>query len=283
MPAESLYLAGNSGVLQTNVNGSNRQALAYAHPDEYFADVAVNSQTGVVYWVRRTIGSGIVRHVPGKVDSVVAAGFDFGNCLTVDEDAGRLYSGGAVIARCGLNGENLETVTSDLEGSLVLAIDIDPLGGPAGGEMYWSEYTSSHEGRIVRASAFRGVNRQIIVTGLGLPLDISLDVVGRKVYWVDWARSKVQRANLDGSAVETVVASGLVNPSSITFDLTTSKLYWVDEGTEMVQRSNLDGSNQETLFTVYNLNHLAIGPNGVVGVDKQTWGQIKQLYRGGAR
>ena len=39
-----------------------------------------------------------------------------------------------------------------------------------------------------------------------------------KMYWTDWVRRKIQRANLDGSGVEDLVTSGLESPAALALD-----------------------------------------------------------------
>ena len=66
------------------------------------------------------------------------------------------------------------------------------------------------------------------------------------MYWLNVARSKVQRANLDGSGVEDLV-TGVSFPYGIALDLGGGKMYWTS--TDKVQRANLDGSGVEDLVT----------------------------------
>ena len=61
---------------------------------------------------------------------------------------------------------------------------------------------------------------------------------GDRMYWTDQATDKIQRANLDGSAVEDLV-SGLASPEGIAIH--DGRIYWTDSGTERIQRSDLDG------------------------------------------
>ena len=67
------------------------------------------------------------------------------------------------------------------------------------------------------------------------------------VYWTDPGTASIQRANLDGSNIETLVPAGLELPEGIALDVTGNKMYWTDPGTARIQRANLDGSNIETL------------------------------------
>ena len=68
-----------------------------------------------------------------------------------------------------------------------------------------------------------------------------------KIYWT--TAGKIQRANSDGSNIETLVTTGLEYPQGIALDVAGDKMYWTDSGTRSIQRANLDGSNIETLVT----------------------------------
>ena len=84
------------------------------------------------------------------------------------------------------------------------------------------------------------------------------DSFGQKMYWTDTITDKVQRANLDGTAVEDLFGSG-GNPRGITLDITGGKIYWTDSGADVIRRSDLDGSNVEDLVTTGRLSE----PRGI--------------------
>src|SRR5947199_312702 len=70
-----------------------------------------------------------------------------------------------------------------------------------------------------------------------------------KMYWASPVTQTIQRANLDGSQVETLrVALG--EPHGIALDVAKGKMYWTGTSSSdpMVQRANLDGSAAETLI-----------------------------------
>ncbi len=69
-----------------------------------------------------------------------------------------------------------------------------------------------------------------------------------KMYWANLANGAIQRANLDGSEIETLV-TGLESPYSIALDATHGEIYWADAKAERIQRANLDGTRVETLVT----------------------------------
>ena len=123
--------------------------------------------------------------------------------------------------------------------------------------MYW---TDLYPGKIQRAN-LDGTNVQDIVTGLGRPVGIALDLAGGKMYWTDRdnhnfndpnARTKILRANIDGSNIETLVTgpASIQLIEEIALDLAAGKMYWTDvNDTGAIRRANLDGSNIETLVT----------------------------------
>ena len=70
------------------------------------------------------------------------------------------------------------------------------------------------------------------------------------MYWTDLKTAEIQRANLDGSQVETIVPGlGISNAESrgIAVDGGAGKIYWTGAG---VRRANLDGSQLETLGSI---------------------------------
>ena len=111
-------------------------------------------------------------------------------------------------------------------------------------KMYWLDEESD---KIQRASV-DGSNIEDLVTGLGTPEAIALDVAGGKMYWTDKGTDKIQRANLDGSNVEDLI-TGLTLPEGIALDVARGKMYWVGVDMDKIQRANLNGSHIEALVT----------------------------------
>jgi len=179
-----------------------------------------------------------------------------------------------------MNGEGFETVVPTLGGSVAWGIDIDPVDGPLGGKIYWSQTSATGNGQIIRASAFQGINQEVLITDVVFPRDICLDLEMRKLYWADSERGQIRRANLDGTGMETVVASGLVYPSGIAIDSHNGKLYWMDAGRELVERANLDGTGREALFELARLSRVALRKDDSVSLDPKSWSEVKAMFRG---
>ncbi len=112
-------------------------------------------------------------------------------------------------------------------------------------KLYWVD-----SGGNVRRANLDGSSAELLHSNSGeLFFGIALDVPAGKMYWtVTGVPSRIVRANLDGSQVETVV-SGLQMPVGIAIDSIGSHVYWTDNSSSLIQRANLDGSNIETLVS----------------------------------
>ena len=126
--------------------------------------------------------------------------------------------------------------------------------------MYWVDWRAN---KIQRAN-LDGSNVQDIVIGFGRPVDVTLDIVGGKIYWTDRdrfdhtdpaGRSSINRANLDGTNIETLILDGSSVKEYIVLDISNGKVYWTEwthvdtSNTGKIRRANLDGSNVEDLVT----------------------------------
>lgn len=112
----------------------------------------------------------------------------------------------AKIRRADLDGTNVQDiVTSGLDYPDGIALDVKS------GKIYWTQYLTNSLEKIhinslgkIRCADLDGTNVQNLVTGLGRPEDLALDVAGDKIYWIDTERNKVQRSNLYGIGVQDV-------------------------------------------------------------------------------
>ena len=112
---------------------------------------------------------------------------------------------------------------------------------PASAHIYWTDAGSN---TIQRARLDGTQVENLLPHGLIEPYGIALAVADGKVYWTDWEVG-IQRANLDGSGVETLVRTA--RPNGLAVDSTRGKLYWADYGANRIRRANLDGSEVEDL------------------------------------
>lgn len=73
----------------------------------------------------------------------------------------------------------------------------------------------------------------------------------KKIYWTDDDAQLIQRADEDGSNIETVI-SGQYKVRGLDLDTVNGKIYWTSD--TVIKRADLDGSNMETLYTTSKLN-----------------------------
>ena len=122
--------------------------------------------------------------------------------------------------------------------------------------MYWTDLGANK----IQRSNLDGSNVKDIVTGFGRPVDVAFDVAGGKMYWTDrnstdWrdsaARNSINRANLDGTNIETLVVGGPSVTEQIALDLSGGKMYWAEQqfDSNRIRRANLDGTNVENIVT----------------------------------
>ena len=111
--------------------------------------------------------------------------------------------------------------------------------------MYW---VAGRTGKIQRAD-LNGSNVEDLLTGLGVPIGIALDVPGEKMYWTSGGVFGIHRVNLDGSGVVEDLVDGLLRPMDVALDVGGGKMYWPDTNTDKIQRADLDGTNVEDLVT----------------------------------
>ena len=143
-----------------------------------------------------------------------------------------------------MNSRNLSSVSLVLAAIALLfaactglAPDTD---APSAARIYWTDAGTNTIGR----SGLDGSGVEDLAQGLVEPYGIALAVADGKMYWVDWEVG-IQRANLDGTDVETLVRTA--RPNGIALDARRGKMYWTDYGANMIRRANLDGSGIEDL------------------------------------
>ena len=126
--------------------------------------------------------------------------------------------------------------------------------------LYWAE--KSDDSYTIRRIDLANGQSQDVISGFGAapPSDIAIDASEGKIYWSVkshwWARSadRIQRANLDGTDIETVVGN-LEGPNGIDLDLGVqrNKIYWADGANSLfssgkIQRADLEGTNVQTII-----------------------------------
>jgi uncharacterized repeat protein (TIGR01451 family) len=121
-----------------------------------------------------------------------------------------------------------------------LAID------PSGRKIYWID----RDNGTIRRADLDGSSVEIIPAPSGSKYAIAVDPVRGKLYWI--ARGDaIQRANLDGSDVETVIPArpAWVARSGLAINTIVGEIYWAESVPGVIYRSDLNGGYIETLVT----------------------------------
>ena len=262
-------------IQRANLDGSQVETVSSSPNVEFVRHLAVDPIGGKLYWtVHPGTGSrGVIwrANLDGSQAETVFSSPDevILRQLALDPTRGKLYwtvqttSYQHIIQRANLNGSQLETLFSSPYSVGQLTLD------STGGKLYWTSYTWTESQSTIQRADLDGSHVEtvfVIPDSVGrLPLDQSeqfaLDSIGGKLYWTIRAdggsRGAIQRANLDGSQVETVFVPPHVRPVTrlrrLALDSTGSKLYWAVERhvdpLYTIQRANLDGSHVETIST----------------------------------
>ena len=170
------------------------------------------------------------------------------------------FEGGSIE---GLINDRVETF-GNFATSVVLDVSSD-------GELYWTAC-----GAVLRDG------EEIAILTSTVPLGITIDTTKDKLYWTN-SRDNIQRANLDGSNIETFI-TGLNSPKDIVVDIADSKIYWT-EAQGRIRRANLNGSNIQTFATdLGTLGSITIAGDNLYWTEKisETHGKIRRAGLNGA-
>ncbi|PIK36222.1 putative low-density lipoprotein receptor-related protein 4 [Apostichopus japonicus] len=155
------------------------------------------------------------------------------------------------IVRCSMNGTDQETVLTSQKKPKALVLD------PIDRFVFWS--TSGKAERIYRAD-FDGATRELIVREeLELVVSLDVDIIDKRIYWLDQGRGKIESVNYQGS-YRTVLVSG-IRTEATGLSLLADSIYWLGTNPPSVHRADIrTGRRQIRLRSNYFLS----GQNNIV-------------------
>ena len=198
-----------------------------------------------IYWVDADGGT-LQSLTDLEVEPFVSRATD-ATAIAVDMAGGKVYWAEQTgkhtgrIRRANLNGSNVELVRELTTAPHGIALDTS-------NEQL---YLTNSRGKVQRMNFDGEKFEPNVVVDLESPGGIAVDAVGGKVYWTEQTgedSGRVQRADLDGSNVESVRELNNV-PYGIAVDASNEKVY-VTNSRGKIQRFDLDGSSYEWNFIV---------------------------------
>ena len=204
--------------------------------------------SNLIYW---TDQGKIQRGGTDGIAQDVVTGLSYPQSIALDAAGGRMYwKERGKIQRATLDGTDVEDIVTGL-GRPDIALDV------AGGKLYWAD------GDKIQRANLDGSAVEDLITELNNAESIALDVVNRKIYWMELRgphglnppdNGHIRRANFDGTNVENVLTGLDTSGSSIALDAAGGKMYWVGVAGQFyefpkIQRANLNGTNIQNIVT----------------------------------
>ena len=128
-----------------------------------------------------------------------------------------------------------------------------------GGKIYWTSQVNASSGAINSAN-LDGTNAAVLTSILAVPMGISVDTAGSKLYWTN-TRGRIQSANLNGSGIQNVLLD-LSDPTDIV--VSNGFIYWTEDGNS-VRRVNISGQKitRDVAVNLDSVGGLAVGSGKV--------------------
>ncbi len=216
--------------------------------------IAIDSLHGKLYWTDSELRTIRRANLDGtNIEDIVPFGAFFYAGFVLDPEGDRIYwtSSSSTIRRSHLDGSGAEVFINTF-GDIAngaMALDL------AAGKIYWGTY-NGNPGKIWIADlSAPNTNVQPLLTGIGTPVSIALDLEHQKLYWIDkpgFQNRSIRRIGLNGQNLETVLTSdvlgnGVLDPEILALDFDQGKMIWVEPQGDAIRQANLDGSEIEEI------------------------------------
>ncbi|XP_045159844.2 very low-density lipoprotein receptor-like isoform X2 [Mercenaria mercenaria] len=119
---------------------------------------------------------------------------------------------------------------------------------PENGYMYWTDWGQNPK---IERCGMNGENRETIVNGgddLQWPNGLTIDYIGKRIYWIDSKLHKIGTANFDGSGKGHVLVDATEISRPFSISVFEDSLYWTDWHTNSIRSIHkITGRNAKTL------------------------------------
>jgi sugar lactone lactonase YvrE len=255
-------------VLRANLDGSAPDTLASGFP---IRGIAIDVGAGKIYWTTPFNSDALhSSNLDGSGHEVVVADRQRILGVSVDASTGVLYwtrGGRSGVGRTDPDRRDVTLLLSEAQEPEGLALDA------VNYMLYWVDAWTG----VIHRSDIYGTKVEILVQDLVWPHDIAIDLRHNKMYWTS-NDVRIQRANLDGSSIETLIdkeTTGL-RPTSLALDVTGNRIYWLESTGASVYMCSLDGGGVERICS-------AMGHPGKIFLDHLNhhmyWTAEENVYR----
>ena len=113
--------------------------------------------------------------------------------------------------------------------------------------IFWTDSHVSTDSNRIWCSDLDGNNITELLTGLSKPIGISVDSVGRKLYWIESDESppKIAYANFDGTDMGYLIETGTNYPNCTAIDSVNRFIYWTDYSNNSIYKCSLDSTDSD--------------------------------------
>jgi len=231
-------------LIRANLDGTSPDTLVSG--EWWLGGVAVDPERGKLYWSTPSKGFLSRANLDGSDAEVMvySAGMNTIVGLCVDAATGILYwtyDWWPGIGRTDPDRNDITLLISQTQRPEGIALDA------ADNRVYWVDYSTD----VIHRSDMGGESVEVLLTDPGGPHDIALDLRHNKMYWTNEA-GRIQRANLDGSIIETVIDGSTLGakPISLALDVMGKRMYWIDEYGPAICVSDMDGTGSEWICSI---------------------------------
>lgn len=174
---------------------------------------------------------------------------------TVNPEPFIIFGNTVDIRRVNLDGTGYNYVVQGLTNVVGVDFDIKTK------TIYWSDIALKKIQRVhIDLGLQPGNIEDFVVENVGIPEDLAVDWMRRKLFWTDASFKVIEVIHLNGTQRQVLISTGHDKPRAIALDPLNDKLYWTDWGSEpTIFRAKMsDGSQKEVL-----VNSGIVWPNGI--------------------
>ena len=113
-------------------------------------------------------------------------------------------------------------------------------------QLFWSDLTH----KTISAINKNGTNQRVLLKGLSVPDGLTVDWIGKNVYFTDTGLDVIGVVGVDGSFPRILIDSALDEPRAISVNPAAGYMYWTDWGaTAKIERSYMSGRGRTTIIS----------------------------------